>query len=91
MIKVEEIGDTRIVSFQRANSRLCTVVLRSGTNNVLDDLERCVDDAVNNYKLLTKDKRMVPGAGATEVELSKRLAEKEHASFINMKIVNWFL
>lgn len=75
-VKVEEIGDTRIVSFQRANSRLCTVVLRSGTNNVLDDLERCVDDAVNNYKLLTKDKRMVPGAGATEVELSKRLAEK---------------
>jgi len=75
-VKVEEVGDTRIVSFQRKTSRLCTIVLRSGTNNVLDDLERCVDDAVNNYKLLTKDKRMVPGAGATEVELSKRLAEK---------------
>jgi len=75
-VKVEEIGDTRIVSFQRATSRLCTIVLRSGTNNVLDDLERSVDDAVNNFKLLTKDKRMVPGAGAVEVELSKRLSEK---------------
>ena len=39
-------------------------------------MERSVDDAVNNFKLLTKDKRMVPGAGAVEVELSKRLSEK---------------
>jgi len=75
-VKVEEIGDTRIVSFQRSTSRLSTIVLRSGTQNVLDDLERAVDDAVNNFKLLTKDKRLVAGAGAIEVELSKRLAEK---------------
>jgi len=75
-VRVEEIGDTRIVSFQRATSRLSTIVLRSGTNNVLDDLERAVDDAVNNFKLLTKNKGLVPGAGAVEVELSKRLAEK---------------
>ena len=62
--------------------------MRSGTNNVLDDLERAVDDAVNNFKLLTKDKRLVTGAGAVEVELSKRLAEKaEQVQFYVLAIL----
>merc|ERR1711868_205243 len=60
-VKVEEIGDTRIVSFQRDTSRLSTIVLRSGTNNVLEDLERAVDDAVNNFKLLAKKAEQCPG------------------------------
>jgi T-complex protein 1 subunit theta len=74
-VKVAEYGDTRVVVFQRQSARIATVLLRAATNNVLDDLERGIDDAVNNYKLLTKDKRMVPGAGAVEVELSKRLSD----------------
>ena len=38
----------------------------------LDKME--TDDAVNVYKALIRDGRIVPGAGATEIELSKRLA-----------------
>ena len=40
----------------------------------MDDIERAVDDGINNYKSLTKDPRFVPGAGATEIELAKQLA-----------------
>jgi len=39
----------------------------------LDDIERCVDDAVNVFKGLIKDPRLVPGAGATEIELARQL------------------
>ncbi|KAF8629077.1 hypothetical protein AX15_003571 [Amanita polypyramis BW_CC] len=56
-------------------TRTATVVLRGATANHLDDLERAVDDAVNVIKSLLKDPRMVPGAGATEAELARRVDE----------------
>jgi T-complex protein 1 subunit theta len=54
-------------------TRTATIVLRGATSNRLDDLERAIDDGVNVIKSLMKDARLVPGAGATELELSKRV------------------
>lgn len=54
-------------------TRTATIVLRGATMNRLDDLERAVDDGVNVLKALLRDGRMVPGAGATELELAKRV------------------
>ncbi|PFH48906.1 hypothetical protein AMATHDRAFT_148838 [Amanita thiersii Skay4041] len=60
---------------QGEKTRTATIVLRGATANHLDDLERAVDDGVNVVKSLMKDSRLVPGAGATELELSKRVEE----------------
>ncbi|KAF9265451.1 T-complex protein 1 [Marasmius fiardii PR-910] len=54
-------------------TKTATIVLRGATANRLDDLERAVDDGVNVIKGLLKDPRMVPGAGATELELGRRV------------------
>ena len=54
-------------------TKTATIVLRGATANHLDDLERAVDDGVNVIKALLKDPRLVPGAGATELELGKRI------------------
>lgn len=54
-------------------TRTATIVLRGATTNHLDDLERAVDDGVNVIKALLKDGRLLPGAGATELELAKRV------------------
>ena len=48
-----------------ATSRVATVILR-GSTNVMDDVERAVDDGVNAYKALTKDSRTLPSGGGRD-------------------------
>ncbi|EIW80609.1 T-complex protein 1 [Coniophora puteana RWD-64-598 SS2] len=54
-------------------ARTATIVLRGATANRLDDLERAIDDGVNVIKALIKDPRLVPGAGATELALARKV------------------
>lgn len=89
MVTVEEIGSTRVTIFRQESdeSGISTIVVRSSTSNLADDIERAigkclcfgikieldVDDGVNVFKGMIRDPRFVPGAGATEIELAKRL------------------
>ena len=76
-----EIGGDRVTVFRQdehgtgEKSRTATVVLRGATSNLLDDMERAVDDGVNVIKALVKDGRLVAGAGAVELELAKRVEQ----------------
>ncbi|CAG9467736.1 unnamed protein product [Pedinophyceae sp. YPF-701] len=76
-VAVEEIGGTTctVVRQDSAMGQLSTVVLRGATKQMLDDLERAVDDGVNAYKCLCRDARLLPAGGAAEMELAHRLAE----------------
>lgn len=58
-VVVEELGDTGIVAFRNEgkDSRIATIVVRGATENLMDDIERAIDDGVNTFKGLSKDGR----------------------------------
>ncbi|WVQ85610.1 T-complex protein 1, theta subunit [Cryptococcus sp. DSM 104549] len=73
-----EIGGDRVTVLRQEEgerTRTATIVLRGATANYLDDLERSLDDGINTVRILLRDGRLVPGAGASEIELARRVAD----------------
>ncbi|MFW5898766.1 MAG: thermosome subunit alpha, partial [Candidatus Saliniplasma sp.] len=52
-----------------------SMLLRGGTNHVVDELERAVEDALKVLGVAIEDEAILPGGGATSVELSNRLQD----------------
>ena len=75
VVETLEIGGDRVTVFRQENesTKTATLVIRGATQNHLDDIERAVDDGVNVVKAITRDPRLVPGAGATEMQLVERI------------------
>eukprot|EP00455_Lapot_gusevi_P045403 TRINITY_DN5801_c0_g2_i1.p1 TRINITY_DN5801_c0_g2~~TRINITY_DN5801_c0_g2_i1.p1 ORF type:complete len:540 (+),score=224.37 TRINITY_DN5801_c0_g2_i1:86-1705(+) len=74
-INVQEVGSHKITILNQnlQDSALTTIVIRGSSQNILNDIERAVDDGVNVVRSLGRDARFVPGAAATEIELARRL------------------
>lgn len=74
-ISVEEIGSQKCVVITRDSeeNKMATLLLRGSTNNILENVERVIEDGVNCYKNLCKSNLFVAGAGAFEAYLSNEL------------------
>jgi len=57
------------------NPKAITVFIRGGTEHVLEEVERALNDAIRTVGVTIEEKKVVAGAGAPEIELQLRLSE----------------
>ncbi|XP_036233273.1 T-complex protein 1 subunit eta [Bactrocera oleae] len=71
-----QIGGERFNFFQGCpNARTCTLILRGGAEQFLEETERSLHDAIMIVRRTIKHDSVVAGGGAIEMELSKILRE----------------
>ena len=55
------------------NPMAVTIVIRGGSNHVIDEIERAIKDGLGDVASAIKSGKIVAGGGAIEIELAKRL------------------
>jgi chaperonin GroEL (HSP60 family) len=55
------------------NSKVATILIRGGTDHVIDEIKRALEDAIGDIVSALKNNKIVSGAGAIEIELSSEL------------------
>jgi chaperonin GroEL (HSP60 family) len=79
-VRYDDDAGTFRVEGHDDDSHGVTVVLRGSTDHVVDEMERGVNDALDVVAAAAGDGRIVPGGGATEVEVARRL--RDHADSV---------
>jgi len=76
LVEEIKIGDDKLVYVRECkNPKAVTVVVRGGTEHVVDEAERSLHDALCVVRNAIEDGKIVPGGGAPEAEVAKQLRD----------------
>jgi len=74
LFEVRKLGDEYFAFFEDCDApKACSVVLRGGSKDVLNEVERNLQDAMQVVRNVVIDPRLLPGGGATEMAVAAAL------------------
>merc|ERR1719228_1889509 len=77
LFEVRKIGDEYFTFLEQCKDpKACTILLRGASKDILNEVERNLQDALNVARNLYQDPFIVPGGGATEMEIAHQLGLK---------------
>ncbi|KXA91810.1 thermosome subunit [candidate division MSBL1 archaeon SCGC-AAA259E17] len=68
-------GDEMTFVEECENPKAVSVLVRGGTEHIVDEAERSLEDAINVIVASVESGKVVPGGGASEIELSMKIAD----------------
>ncbi len=76
-VHVEKLaGETLALIEECKNPKAVTILVRGGTEHVVDEIQRAIDDSLGDLKSVIEDGgSIVAGGGAAELEVSKNLRD----------------
>lgn len=81
LVEERKIGDDEMIFVEQCkNPKAVSLLLRGGTEHVVDELERGLHDALRVVGVVLEDKKVVCGGSSAEIELALRL--REYASTV---------
>ncbi|MBW2989728.1 TCP-1/cpn60 chaperonin family protein [Candidatus Woesearchaeota archaeon] len=74
IVEEVKVGDEEMTYIKNCkNPKSVTILIRGGTEHVVDEVKRAMEDALGDVAASLKNGKIVGGAGAPEVELAKQL------------------
>ncbi|KAL1960939.1 hypothetical protein VTO42DRAFT_5923 [Malbranchea cinnamomea] len=76
LFEIEKIGDEYFTFLTKCkNPKACTILLRGPSKDILNEIERNLQDAMSVARNVIFHPRLSPGGGATEMAVSVRLSQ----------------
>ncbi len=74
VVEEVKVGDEEMTYVKECkNPKSVTILVRGGTEHVVDEVKRAMEDAIGDVAAALKNGKVVGGAGAPEIELARQL------------------